>query len=174
MSCKYHISIVLWFCVYLYVHAFPNANATSIKHGDIVFLFNLKVCNNGYAYRTTNAEYTRFTISKPTMSPYQSINNTITTGKPALLKEVSTNRICDIEPSTKLFRCTRIAPKMTYLRVLDKHGDDGKPLVDGELVKFRMQGNNVDCNARSTNEKLQCRSSATSQSAYQFVVVKVV
>ena len=142
-----------------------------IKHGDKIFIHDLVIQKDGLAYRRKNAAvaFAKFVVLKDPY--YPSKNDYILGGRTYLFYRNSTKEYCAFDCDRKVFHCDRSRPtNCSCSRILDKHGEDQKPLYSSQLIKLRMKNNDIDCSS-STNMPLSCLSKQD-QKYYSFVLFK--
>lgn len=145
-----------------------------IKHGDLVVFRELAVSNkDGKAYKRSGHPGTVFQVFKAPY--YKSPGNAIMTGKTVLLTVANNTKRCDFEPVVRTLMCSKKpdTSRQPTVRILDKHGMDNIPLVNDQLIKFRMveKGGykvNIDCSAYGS-QPLSCLVKKP-QNTYGFIV----
>lgn len=156
MATRLLIAIIMMVCIEARPIVVSDKCNENIRHGNTVTIvgmcFSPKVDTFGRKMCGQNAAPATFVMYKDPM--YSSACNYILGGRSIRLLTVPGNLTCTIQPSDMVVRCfqTTSAIMQGYkLRLLDKHGADGRPFnVFGAYVKFRLESRenmpSVDCN----------------------------
>lgn len=143
-----------------------------VKHNDTIYIHDIYIKYNGLAYRKDKyIKYdTEFKIMK--YPYYKSDNDYLLGGMTILLIRKKNNDFCFMDYNNKKLKCDKNKPTYSNLRILDKHGEDHKPLYNNQLIKIRMTNNSIDCSS-TTIEPLSCYKKQKIQKYYSYVVYKL-